>query len=87
MKGKDGRDEVGRYWRKHPNKELEALLEEFHEAGWQIINPKKKYYKVRCPCGSHYRSIHISPSNPRYSQDALSWLYRQPCYSERGHGQ
>ena len=70
------------YWKRHPKKELEALLGEFHEAGWKVLDPKKGgYYKVRCPCGDHQRSVHISPSNPNYVKDTLMWLYRQPCYN------
>lgn len=69
----------GRYWRKHPKKELESLLGEFHEAGWRIVSTGK-YYKVYCPCGSHKRSIHLSPSNPNYVKDAVRWLFRQSCY-------
>lgn len=67
------------YWKKHPIKELNALLGEFHEAGWSIIDPPK-YYKVKCPCGAHMRSIHLTPSNPNYARDCIKWLYRQDCY-------
>lgn len=72
------------YWRRHSKKELEGLLQEFHEAGWVIRDPVKKYYHVRCPCGDHKRSIHLTPSNPHYSENARHWLHRQPCYKERG---
>lgn len=67
------------YWDKHPKKELEAVLGEFHLAGWSIAKGKR-YYRVRCSCGSHQRSIHLSPSDPNYARNALGWLYRQPCY-------
>lgn len=67
------------YWQKHPKKELEAVLGEYHEAGWSITKGKK-YYKLRCPCGGHLRSIHLSPSNPRYAQESLQYLYRYTCY-------
>lgn len=70
-------------WRKHPRKEIEALLGEFHEAGWRIEDPPK-YYRVFCPCGKHLRSIHLTPSDPRYVNHALRWLYRQPCYRQSG---
>jgi hypothetical protein len=69
------------YWKRHPDKELEALLGEFHLAGWRIIDPPT-YYQVRCPCGDHKRSIHLTPSNRNYVRNALKWLYRQPCYRE-----
>lgn len=71
------------YWPKHPKKDLEALLGEFHEAKW-IVKKSKTYYKVLCPCGDHKRSIHLSPSNPNYARDAIKWLYRQECYPWEG---
>ena len=70
---------MGRYWRRHPRKDLEPVLGEFHEAGWTIHDPPT-YYTVKCPCGDHMRQIRLTPSNPNYGRDALKWLYRQSCY-------
>lgn len=67
------------YWKKHPRKDLQAVLGEFHEAGWTIRDPPK-YYRVRCPCGMHQRWIALTPSGNDYARNALRWLYRQPCY-------
>lgn len=69
----------GRYWKKHPKKDLEALLGEFHDAGWRIEDPPT-YYRVLCPCGDHMRWVHLTPSGNGYVRNALHWLYRQPCY-------
>lgn len=75
---------MGRYWKKHPNKELEALLAEFDEAGWRIIDPPT-YYKVYCPCPlKHKRTVHLTPSNPKYILETRLWLHRQPCYNDTG---
>lgn len=65
------------YWVK-ARKDVEAVLQKFHEADWRVVNPPK-YYKVECDCGVHYRWIHKTPSNPRYCNEALQWLSRQPC--------
>ena len=73
---------MGRYWKKHPQKDLEELLEKFDAAGWRIIDPPK-YYKVYCPCAmKHKRTVHLTPSNPNYALDTRKWLERQPCYKE-----
>lgn len=69
----------GRYWKRHPRKDLEPLLREFHDAGWRIEDPPT-YYTVKCPCGSHQRQIHLTPSGRNYAKSAQRWLYRQPCY-------
>jgi len=29
-----------------------------------------------CPCGSHYRWIHLTPSSPYYGGHALTWAKR-----------
>jgi hypothetical protein len=58
------------YWRRHPRKDLEDVLAEFDRRRWRILDPPK-YYKVMCPCGQHYRWIHLTPSNPYYGQQAL----------------
>jgi len=69
-------------WTRHPKKDGQRVLDEFAKAGWRIDNPPK-YYRVRCPCGSHLRYIHLTPSNPQYWTEALAWLHRQPCYPEQ----
>jgi len=71
------------YWRRHPRKELEEVLAAFHAAGWRIEDAGI-YYRVKCPCGDHQRSIHLTPSNPRYGRQAVNWMRRQPCGTEGG---
>ena len=63
------------YWRRYPRKDMERVLVEFHRQGWRIIDPPR-YYKVLCPCGDHYRWIHLTPSNPYYGNQALQWAKR-----------
>lgn len=66
------------YWKKHPKKELEAVLCEFDAKEWRIEDPPT-YYQVKCPCGEHQRWIHLTPSGRNYGKNALAWLERQPC--------
>jgi hypothetical protein len=77
----DGVEELG-YWKKHPKKELEAVLREFDSRGWRIENPPT-YYAVKCPCPKqHMRYVHLTPSNPRYANEVLNWLRRCECSRE-----
>ncbi len=70
------------YWRTHPVKELQALLVEFHEQGWTILDAPT-YYKMRCPCASkHKTTMHLTPSDPNYERNKKQWLRRQSCYTE-----
>jgi len=71
------------YWRKHPKKELEDVLNLFHQAGWAVLDPPT-YYTVRCPCGAHQRWVHLTPSGVNYGKNAVAWLRRQPCYPVGG---
>ena len=71
------------YWRKHQRKELEEVLAAFDAAGWTIEDPPM-YYRVKCPCGEHQRSIHLTPSNPNHGRQAPSWMRRQACMIEGG---
>lgn len=76
------------YWKKHPRKELEEVLEEFHEHGWSVEDPPK-YYRVRCPkerCGLHQRWIHLTPSGANYGKNALMWGRRQDCWKQEEGG-
>jgi hypothetical protein len=73
------------YWRRHPRKELQDVLVAFHEASWRVED-SGTYYRVKCPCGNHQRSIHLSPSNPNYGREALRWMRRQPCMTTENTG-
>ena len=69
------------YWVKHPKKEGEALLQLIHEHGWKIINPRKMYYKTRCPCGQHSETVHSSPHG-NYWLDKRKQFERTPCWKK-----
>jgi len=69
------------YWKRHQKPDGQKALEEFDVMGWKIENPPK-YYTVKCPCGSHARSIHLTPRNPRYFQESVRWAKRQRCMKE-----
>lgn len=59
-------------WKKHPKKEGEEALRKIAVLGWRVEDPPR-YYTVKCPCGSHQRQIHLTPSNPNYFRQAVSW--------------
>ena len=63
------------YWRRHPRKDVEAVLEEFDRMGWRIVETRS-YYKLLCPCGAHQRWFHLTPSGSTYGKDALHWARR-----------
>lgn len=66
---------------RHPNKELERLLTEAEAKGWRIAKGKR-YYRMRCPCGSHQTWIHLTPSDPNHERNKRAWLARTGCWEE-----
>jgi hypothetical protein len=65
---------------RHPDKDIERyLLKEAESRGW-YVGKKKKYFKIMCPCGDHLTWVHLSPSNPNYLKDRLSYLEGRTCW-------
>lgn len=66
---------------KHPRKELEAVLRAAESQGWAIV--KTTYFKMRCPCeDKHAKTVHLTPSNPRYLMNLLGQLRRATCWKD-----
>ncbi|PBA27350.1 hypothetical protein CKJ55_07230 [Mycobacterium avium] len=63
------------------DKEIRALIETVLGHGWVEVTGKR-YYKFRCPCGKHQKTIHKSPSDPNYVRNTLKWFERQECWEE-----
>lgn len=60
---------------------LEALLKEAESKGWQVTRTRR-YYKIRCGCGAHQRTVHITPSDPNYERNLRHWLKRTGCWED-----
>lgn len=58
---------------RHPKKDLEAVLRDGEAKGWEVAKTRK-YYRMRCPCGSHQKTVHLTPSDPNYRQNLVGWL-------------
>lgn len=65
---------------KHPDKDLEAVLRSAEKQGWKI--EKRKYFKMKCPCGKHIKTVHMTPSNPKYCRELIQQLERATCWEE-----
>lgn len=64
---------------RHPNKELEAAIRYAEAAGWRRTRGKG-YFRLYCPCGIHIKSVALTPSNPNYKRNLISWFHRQDCW-------
>jgi hypothetical protein len=62
-------------------KELEAIRETARRKGWRVERGKK-YYKMWCPCGSHMKTMKLTPSDPNYTRNLLGQLRRATCWSD-----
>ena len=67
---------------KHPDKNIEAVLQEAEDHGWTVKKAKgAAYYKVLCFCGRHAKwSIHATPSTSDYAKNLAAWFHRQECW-------
>lgn len=59
-----------------------AAVAEFRKRGWRVDEDRGGYPLAFCPCGRHKKTIHKSPSNPRYWVNLQSWLDRTDCRIE-----
>ena len=51
--------------------------------GWRFEPPPGRGYpKLKCPCGKHLRTVHISPSDPNYLKNLQKWVQRQSCQAD-----
>lgn len=66
---------------RHPRKELETLLRAAEDQGWTVVKGRK-YYRCRCPCGEHLKTIHLTPSDPGYARNQRAWFTRQACWKD-----
>jgi hypothetical protein len=63
---------------RHPNKDIEQVMRQAEEQGWRFI--RRTYFVGYCPCGSHLRTIHLTPADPNYGGKLASWFRRQTCW-------
>ena len=67
---------------RHPDKDIEAVLTQAEAHGWTFL-PGKKYWKGRCGCGDHLKSVHKTPSSGYYANHLVQW-FRRTCWPEQG---
>lgn len=71
----------------HQQKELAAIREEARRKGWRVERGKG-YWKMWCPswCGKHWKTMHLSPSDPNYARNLRGRLGRVTCWSHKPPG-
>jgi len=50
------------------------------EQGWTFTKGKS-YYKGRCPCGYHSKTVHLTPNNS-YLQNFKHYFRRLECWDK-----
>jgi len=64
---------------RHPVKELEEVLDQAEDQGW-TVDKGKKYFMMKCPCGLHMKTVHLTPSGNNYKRNLLGQLRRATCW-------
>lgn len=67
---------------KHGVRELEAIIQLSERNGWRFVK-SKTYFKGKCPCGAHLKTVHLTPSNPLYARQLKGWFQRVECWQGR----
>jgi hypothetical protein len=67
---------------RHPVKELEAVLREAEGKRWRVTK-RNRYFILWCPCPQkHMKTVHLSPSSPRYEINLRSKLSSRTCWDQ-----
>lgn len=66
---------------KHQDKHIEALLYSLEEQSWRVTKGSG-YFKALCPCGTHKKWVHLTPSGSSYLRNLAGWLRRTGCWRE-----
>lgn len=64
---------------RHPKPDGERLLAtaEDHNCG---VSRRKGYFKVKCPCGVHMTTVHLTPQRGHF-RAKLRLMEKWPCWS------
>jgi len=62
----------------NPDKHIENTIRRCETAGW-TFSRGRKYYKGRCPCGVHLKTIHLTP-NRAYLLNLRRYFTRLDCW-------
>ena len=65
---------------RHPDKDIEKLLKKAEARGW-VFTRGTRYFKGRCPCGRHVKTVHLTP-NAAYIVNLRHWFARLDCWEE-----
>jgi len=62
--------------------EIGEVLAESVRQGWRVERGKK-YYKMLCPCPEkHWKTVHLTPSDPNYVRNLVGQLRRATCWED-----
>jgi hypothetical protein len=64
---------------RHQRPELEAILRQGEALGWRA-EKGNQYYRMWCPCGTHQKTVRLTPSDPNYARNLRGWLRRTGCW-------
>ncbi|QCR43420.1 hypothetical protein C1N91_07535 [Curtobacterium sp. SGAir0471] len=67
---------------RHPDKDVEKFLRDAEENHHWKFTKGKKYFKGKCPCGAHLKTVHLTPSNPNYLTNLRHYFARLDCWTQ-----
>lgn len=67
---------------RHPDKDVEKFLRTAEDKHLWTFTKGKKYFKGKCPCGLHLKTVHLTPSDPNYLTNLKHNLARLECWTQ-----
>ncbi len=62
--------------------EIAEVLVEARRQGWRVTRGKR-YYVLLCPCeAKHWKTVHLTPSDPNYVRNLVGQLRRATCWED-----
>jgi len=68
---------------RHQDKDIEKFIRSIEDRGW-TVSRKNSYFKAKCGCGKHLKTIHLTPSGGSYLRDLKGWFNRTQCWATGG---
>ncbi len=68
---------------RHQRSDIEQILRDAEASGW-VFTRRNEYFRGKCSCeGKHMRTVHATPSSPRYAINLRKWFERTCWKGER----
>lgn len=66
---------------RHQRKEGEAVLQDAEDHECRVTKGKK-YFKIKCACGAHMTTLHLTPRSDGHFTAKHAKMRKWPCWNQ-----